>query len=141
MAVIWLADGLVERLVLDVIQPAAVKSTRGERRGVAGRDELRQKVVRLLPVCQASERPVLPFEEHPGEDQHMDQKPCLALGEPPSHEGADSRRTDAVTEANRDGLHHRNSSATRGSNARPPLRPPPPRPKHRNPARATLAAW
>ena len=71
MAIIRLADGLVERLVLDVIQPAAVQRARGDRRGVAGRDELGEKVVCLLAVGQTGERAVLPFEEHAGEDQHV----------------------------------------------------------------------
>jgi hypothetical protein len=129
MPIIRLTDGLVERLVLDVVQPAAVQRARGDRRSVAGRDELGEEVMCLLAVRDAGEQPVLPFDEHAGEDEHMHQKPRLTLGKPEPHEGADPRGTDAVAEARRDGLHHMKSSATRGSNPRPPLRPlPPPRP-------------
>jgi hypothetical protein len=49
MAIIRLADGLVERLVLDVIEPAAMQRTRGNWSGVTVSDELGEKVVRLLP--------------------------------------------------------------------------------------------
>ena len=91
MTVVRLADGLVERLVLDVIQPAAVERAGRDRRRVAAVDELGEKVVRLLTVREARERAVLPFEEHAGEDQHVHQEPRLTLGEAEPHEGADAR--------------------------------------------------
>src|SRR5712691_8255712 len=126
MAVIRLTDSLVEGFVLDVVQTPAVQRARSDRRRVAGRDELGEEVMCLLAVYEAGERPVLPFDEHAGEDEYMNQKPRLALGKPEPHEGANPRGTDAVAQARRDRFHHMNSSAKRGSNPRPPLRPLPP---------------
>src|SRR5213594_3122125 len=123
MTIIRLTDGFVERPVLDVVQPAAMQRAGGDRRHVACCDELGEEVMCLLAVREAGERPVLPFDKHAGEDEHMDQKPRLALRKPEPHEGANPCGTDAVAEARRDGFHHMKSSATRGSNPRPPLRP------------------
>jgi hypothetical protein len=95
-------------------------------RGVPVGDELREKVMRLLAVYQTGERAVLAFDEHAGEDQDVGEKPGLPLGESKPHEPADPRGTHALSEANRDRVHHRKRSATCGSNPRPPLRPLPP---------------
>ena len=96
MTIVRLSDRLVERLVLDVIKPPAVDRSGRDRRRVPFVDELGEKIVGLLAVREARECAVLPFEEHAGEDQHMDQEPRLTLGEAKPHEGADARRTDAV---------------------------------------------
>ena len=90
MPIIRLANRLVERLVLDVIEPAAVQRARGNRRGVPVSDELGQKVVRLLAVGVTGERPVLSFEKHAGEDEHVHRKPCLADRKPQIHERLDA---------------------------------------------------
>ena len=95
MAIIRLADGLVERLVLDVIEPAAVERARRDRRGVPVSDELGEKVVRLLAVRETGERAVLPFEKHAGEDEHVDEKPRLADREAQIHQRLDATRADA----------------------------------------------
>src|SRR5712691_1348825 len=101
----------------------------GDRRRVAARDELAEKVLRLLTVRQACKRSVLPFDEHPGEHQHMHQKARLTQRKAQIHELLDSTRAGTLLQVERDGTDHRNSSATRGSKPRPPLRPlPPPRP-------------
>src|SRR5437879_1401504 len=63
--VIRLADGLVERLVVNVIEPVAMERAGGDRRDVAARDELGERVVRLLTVCDAGKRAVLAFNEDP----------------------------------------------------------------------------
>jgi hypothetical protein len=123
MSVVRLTDGFVQRLELHVIKPSAVERARRDRRGVAGRDELRQEVVCLLTVRETSEGAVLAFEEYAREDLHVHEKPRLALGEPKAHERANPRRADAVAEAYRNRFHHTKSSATRGSKARPPRRP------------------
>jgi len=64
MAIIWLADRLVERFVVHVKQPSAVERARRDRRGVPCGNELGKKVMRLLPVREAGERAVLTLQEH-----------------------------------------------------------------------------
>ena len=90
MTIIRLADRLVQRFVLHVKQPSAVKRARRDRRGVPGGDEPGEKVVRLLAMREAGERAVLPLQEHAREDEHMDQEPRLALGEPEPHEASNA---------------------------------------------------
>jgi hypothetical protein len=126
MAIIRLADSLVERFVLHVKQPAAVQRARDDGRGVPGLDELGEKVLRLLAVRQTGEGAVLPLEEHAREDEHVHNKLRLPLGESKPHEDAHAGRADAVAQPRRDELHHRKSSATPGSTPRPPRRPVPP---------------
>src|SRR5262245_4124316 len=102
-----------------------MKGARRDGRRMARRDELREKVGCLLAVREAGERAVLPFDEDAGEDEHVDQEAGLTLGEPKARDGGNSRGADAVAEMARYGFHHRrNSSATRGSNPRPPPRLP-----------------
>ena len=82
MTVVRLADGLVERLVLDVIEPAAMeRSGRDRRSRTRSLTSLAEKIVCLLTVREARERAVLPFEEHAGEHQDVRQEPRLTLGE------------------------------------------------------------
>lgn len=65
VTVIGLADGLVERLELHMEQPAPTQGAWRDRRGVAGRGELREKVVCLPAVRDAGEGPILALDEHP----------------------------------------------------------------------------
>ena len=104
-----------------------MKGTWRNGRGVAGRDQLREEVVRLLAVREAGERAVLTLEEHAREDQHIRQEARLTLAEPELPDRLDALRRDAVAEAVGNRLDHRKSSARRGSTLRPP-RPPPLRP-------------
>ena len=90
MTIVRLSDRLVEQLVLDVIKPPAVECAGRDRRRVPFVDELGEKVVRLLTVREARERAVLPFEEHAGEDEDVDQELRLGLSEPEPHEEADA---------------------------------------------------
>ena len=50
MPIIRLADGFVERLVLDVIEPAAVQRARGNWLGISVSDELGERRLRLVHV-------------------------------------------------------------------------------------------
>ena len=59
MTVVRLSDCLVERFVLDVIQPPAVERSGRDRRRIPFVDELGEKIVGLLTVREARERAVL----------------------------------------------------------------------------------
>src|SRR5262245_43158176 len=114
-----------------------MQRARRDGRGVAVCDELGQKVVCLLAMHEPGESAVLAFEKHTREDEDVDEEARLALGEPEAQHSLNPPGRDAVTELGRNEFHHRSSSsATRGSNPRPPPRPP--LLWHRNPDRATL---
>src|ERR1700682_200622 len=126
MPVVGLADGLVEGLVLDVKQASPMEGARRDGRSVPAPDKLREKIMGLLTVGNVSKGAVLPLEEHAGMHQHADEKPRLALGKTKGRNGVDPFRASAVAEVAQAHGTHRNFSATRGSNDRPPLplRPP-----------------
>src|SRR6185503_17238574 len=63
IAVVRLSDGLVQRLVLHVKEAALMELSWRDRSGVSASDEVAQEVLRLLPVLDAHERPVLAFDE------------------------------------------------------------------------------
>jgi hypothetical protein len=118
--VVRLANGLVERPVVDVIEPAAVHRAGRDGRRVPVRHEPGEEVVRLLPVRHAREGAVLALEEHAREDEHVQQKARVALAEAQVHERLDPTGTDALARVRGDDQLQKNSSATRGSNDRPP---------------------
>src|ERR1700694_4458179 len=126
MPVVWLADGLVEGLVLDVKQASPMEGARRDDGGVPAPDQLREKVMGLLAVGDVSKGAVLPLEEHTVMHQHADEKPRLAFRKTEGRDGVDPFRPGAVAEVVQAHGTHRNFSATRGSNDRPPppLRPP-----------------
>jgi hypothetical protein len=94
-----------------------------DRGGIAAADELGEKVVRVLAVSDVGERAVLPFDEDAPVHQHVHQEAGLTLGEAERHDGLDACRSDAVAQFLGGPEIHTKSSATRGSNGRPPLRP------------------
>ena len=126
MTIIGLADGLVERLVVDVEEPTAVQLPGRDRGCVPLVDKLREKVLRPLTVGDARAYPVLPFDEDPREEENVQEKPRLRLGESEVHHSLYAFGSDAVAQVLLPPqLHHRKSSATRGSNgALAPLPPP-----------------
>ena len=130
MAVVRLANVLIQGLEVDVVEPAAMKRTGRDRGGVPAPDEVGQKVVGLLTVNEPRKGAVLPLEKYTREDEDVHQEAGLALGKPKLTHRLDTCESDAVAQCGRDGLQHqRKSSATPGSNERPPPRPlPPPRP-------------
>src|SRR5262245_12513115 len=130
MSTVGLADGSIERLVMNVIDAPAVVTTAVRRRKPAA-DELREKLACLLAVDDAGKRGVLPEKTDAGVLHHKHEKARLALGESES-----SDRGDTVLR-----LHQNTSSARCGSNGRPrlPVRAVTPRYRE-NPDRLTAAA-
>src|SRR5258705_4047968 len=63
IAVVRLSDGLVQRLVLPVKKAAPLALSCRDPGGVVAPDKVGQKVLRFLPMLDAHERPVLPFDE------------------------------------------------------------------------------
>src|SRR4051812_46566745 len=125
MPIIRLADGRVERLVMDVKQAAPMQRTHRNRLGhPTGRESL-EEVVRLLAVDDPGEGAVLPLDEDATVEHHRDQEARLSLGEaerghrlgPVEGEGVDVPLARGNWQA------HTNSSAS------PPNRRPPPFPR------------
>src|SRR5262245_44641884 len=109
MAAIGLADGSIQRLVVDVVDVSAVVTT-GVRRRKSPADQLREKLARLLAVDDAGEGAVLPEQTRPGVLHHEYEKARLALRESESDDSC-----DIVLR-----LHQNTSSARCGPNGRPP---------------------
>src|SRR5262245_29423484 len=110
MATIGVADGSIQRLVLDVVDASSIVTT-GVRRRQSAADEFREKLARFLAVDDAGERAVLPEQTHPGVLHHEHEKARLTLGESESGNSCDTVLR----------LHQNTSSARCGSNGRPPL--------------------
>ena len=111
IAALGLADGAIERLMMDVIERRAVVQTVAGGR-VAALDELVEKLGHVVPVRRAGEGRVLARHTDAGVQHDRDQEPRLALREAEFRDGLDAILS----------RHFKNSSA------RPPLRPPPRRP-------------
>src|SRR5437667_135001 len=126
MPVVGLADGLVEGLVLDVKEASPMERARRDDCGVPASDKLREKVVGLLAVDDTGKRAVLPLEEHPSVHQDADEKARLTLSKTEGRKSGHPCWASAITQVAQAQRAHRNFSAIRGSNERPPLRPPPP---------------
>ena len=73
------------------------------------------------PWAMPAKAQYLPFKEDAREHQHVRQKPRLAQREPPLHHLRDLSRPGTLTQVRRYVAAHMKSSATRGSNGRPPL--------------------
>ena len=108
---VGLADGAIERLVVDLVDTSAVVSTPVRGR-VSEPDELREKLACRLTVDDARERGVLALQTDAGVPHDGHQEARLALREA---EVGDS--LDAGVER-----HQMNSSARSGSADRPPVR-------------------
>ena len=111
MPAVGLADGSIQRLVMDLVDASAVVPTRMRGR-IAKPDELGEKLPGLLPVDYACEERVLAEQTHSRVQHHRDQEAGLALGETELRDGS-----HALFE-----LHQKNSSARRGSAERPSVR-------------------
>ena len=112
--------------MVEMKQPPAVQRAGLDRPRVSALDEPPKEVVGLLPVRDAGEGAVLPFDEDAAVDQDFDQEARLTLREA---EGADGlgalrRLLVDVLVRRRLGQVHRNSSAARGSKGAPPRLPP-----------------
>lgn len=79
---VMLADQSVETLVVDVIETRSMQRTRAHFAGKATADQAVDKVVRLLPVCDAGETAVLALDEDARMQHDGHEEPRLALGEP-----------------------------------------------------------
>ena len=110
---VCLADGRVERPLVDVVDARAVV-TAVVHRGVLKSDELGEELPRLRTVDDAAEARVLAWDADAGVQHHGRQESRLALGE--ALLGDDM---DAFVEGHR-------SSSSMMLGVRPPLRPPPP---------------
>src|ERR1700674_4967452 len=126
MPVVGLADGLVERPVLDVKQASSVEGARCDHGGVPTPDKLREKVVGLLTVDDVRKGAVLPLEEHAGVHQDSDEKPRLTLRKTEGRGGVAPSRRGAAAEGRQPHETKKIFPPPRGSTARPPLplRPP-----------------
>src|SRR4051812_1675190 len=82
IATLRLANGVIERLVMNVIEARAIVDAVGGD-GIPALDELVEKRVALLAAGRnAGERRVLTFDAQPGMAHDEHEKPGLPLGEP-----------------------------------------------------------
>ena len=79
--VVRLADGRVERLVVNVEDPRPSGRSELDRSHEPPDEELLDEVVDLLPVRDAGERRVLSADEHAGVQHHGHQEASLTLCE------------------------------------------------------------
>ena len=88
--VVRLADGRVERLVVNVEDPRPSGRSELDRGHEPPDQQLLDEVVNLLPVCDAGERGVLPADEHAGVQHDGRQEASLTLCETERHEDPDA---------------------------------------------------
>jgi hypothetical protein len=110
------ADDVVQRLVLEVIQPCAVVHAADIVRVSESDEPIKKRVASPRTVRDATEARVLPRDAHAGVSHHEHEEARLALGE-----AEIDNRLDAVL------VRHRHNSSANPP-LRPPLRPPPLRP-------------
>ena len=123
MAIVRFADRVVQALRVDVIHTRASAPTRIAG-GVTLGHQVMKEVAGHLAMHQARRHAILPFDADAGVQHHGDEEGRLTLGE---------SETGEALHAIREG-HSRSPSATPGSKARPPRRPPLPEPPTRAPA-------
>ena len=118
-------DGLVERLVVHVVETPSPDRSWLDGSGESASHEARDEFAAVLAARRAGERAVLPFEEAPGVDHDRHEELTLPLREAELPKACDAARIDAIERrVVRVFVRHRNSSMTRGCGAE---RPPPPR--------------
>jgi len=119
-------DGLVERLVVNVVETPSPDGSWLDGSGESASDQAGDKFAAVLATRRTGERTVLPFQEAPGVDHDRHEELTLPLREaddiPEAHHPADAYAVER--RAVRVFVRHRNSSTTRGCGAE---RPPPPR--------------
>src|SRR2546422_2253590 len=104
MAVVGIPDGLIERLVVDVVQARVVVSEPSSRR-TAIRDKPPKEVLRRVSVCDSREGAVLAAQADAGMEHNGHEESGLTRREP-----VVSDRLDALIPRH----HSRNSSAISG---------------------------
>ncbi len=114
---LWLADGSIERLLMQVIDASAIVPAVVHRRE-AESGELGEKLPRLLPMDDPAEGGVLARDADAGVQHDGHEEPRLALREA-AHVG---NRLSTFREG------HRNISSASPAPLLPPPRPPPPVP-------------
>ena len=125
MPVVRLADGFVERLVVDAIDPAAADAAVRDRRRMAAVHQTGDELSAVMPPAgDPRERAVLALKKTARVRHDGDQEAGLALGEAERAQRVHAHGPRAVV----DGApmlvgHHKNSSARRGCGVD---RPPPP---------------
>ena len=120
--VVGVVNRLVERLVVQVVQAAAMERPGCDGPGVAADHEPVEEVVRLLAVGDAGEGAVLPLQKDAAVDEDQGEKPRLARAEPEQLDAVDPLLVGAVTQAVPAGVGHTKSAARSGSRALPPRR-------------------
>jgi hypothetical protein len=126
-AVIGLADGRPERLVVDVKHPTTMELARADRRRESPPDQGLQEVRALLPVDDAGEAAVLAFDKDARVQEHVQQEPRLTFGEAERRDGFHPLgigEVDCPAVGFRRQHHRINSSMIRGCAVRRPPRPP-----------------
>jgi hypothetical protein len=88
VAVVRLADGSVQRFVMDMEQPYPAGRPERRRGRKPPRAQLLYEVVHLLPVRDASERGVLSSDEHTGVQHDGNQEASLPFGEAERRDGS-----------------------------------------------------
>jgi hypothetical protein len=81
VAVVGFAHEPIEPLVVEVVEPAQVRCPRLDLSCEVEAAKLVQEVSGLLPVADASERAVLPFDEYASMEQRQHEESCLAGAE------------------------------------------------------------
>ncbi len=122
MAVVGLADEAIEPLVVKVVEPSEMTCPWLDLSCEVEASKLAQEVGGLLPVADASERAVLPFDEYASMEQRHDQESCLAVAESKPLNGRGALVEMVVNGEDQHGGYPRTSSA------KPARRPRPPRP-------------
>jgi hypothetical protein len=129
MSVVSLRDRRVQRLVVEVKQPASVRRTGRDRTRVPALDQAPEEVGGFLPVGDAGEMAILALDEYPAVDQDLDEESRLPWCEA---EGTNcltafvGQTSDVPPVRGERKIHQRHSSATRGLNGAVPLVRPPP---------------
>ena len=81
MPVVRLADGFVERLVVDVVDPTAAHAAVCDRRGIAAGDQSGHEIAAVLPAGDTRERAVLALQKAAGVRHDGHQEAGLTLGQ------------------------------------------------------------
>ena len=95
MTIVRLANGAIQRLVVDVVQARLVMAAR-VRRGVRRAPAAPKEVVHLPAVGDAGERAVVPAETDAGVQHHRHQEAGLALGEAVQPRPAPTRSSQVI---------------------------------------------
>jgi hypothetical protein len=123
IAVVRKPDRLVERLVVNVVQPTSSDRARLNGSCESAGNQAGNELAAVLASSGTRERAVLAFQEAAGVDHDGGEKLALALGETETGERVHTAFAHAVEDwISRVFVHHRKSSIMRGcGRERPPL--------------------